>query len=234
MAEPDDDATDPKDAILDAALPDVAFDGWSETLLRRAAETAGVPLAEARLIFPRGGLDLAAEAHRRGDRRLAGALGDGLLDGMRIREKVTRAVRARLTIAGEWPEATRRAAALFSLPGNVPEGMRLTWGTADAIWNAVGDRSDDVNWYTKRLTLSGVYWSTLLYWLGDESVDSEATWRFLDRRIEDVMRFEKVKGALASNPLARALTAGPRMLLSRVRAPGERPGDLGVGYPGRP
>jgi ubiquinone biosynthesis protein COQ9 len=49
-----------------------------------------------------------------------------------------------------------------------------------------------------RLTLAGVYSSTLLYWLNDRSPGSEATWGFLDRRIDDVMRIEKLKSQVRS------------------------------------
>lgn len=223
-----------RDAVLDIALPNVAFDGWSESLLRDAIAQADVNEGEARMAFPRGVVDLAAAAHRRDDRRLLDKMREAG-EVLRIREKITKAVRTRLELAGEHEEAVRRAAALFALPQNAAEGARLTWGTADAIWDAVGDTSEDYNWYTKRMTLAGVYSTTLLYWLGDTSLDKEATWRFLDRRIEDVMRFEKVKAAARNNPLAKLAFAGPRAILSRVRAPSAkpRPGGLPVGFPGR-
>ncbi|MEO0678145.1 MAG: COQ9 family protein, partial [Pseudomonadota bacterium] len=116
-------------------------------------------------------------------------------------------------------EAVRRGATLFSLPHHAAEGTKLMWGTADAIWNALGDTSDDFNWYSKRTILSGVYYSTLLYWLGDDSLDGQATWSFLGRRIDDVMTIEKVKGHVNDNPLLRTAFAGPRWLASMIKAP---------------
>ncbi len=228
-----------RDLVLDAALPNVAFDGWSEALLRNAVADTGADPAQVKMAFPRGVTDLAAEAHRRDDMRMAARLAASG-EVLRMRQKIAKAVRIRLELAGEYEEAIRRAAALFALPGNAAEGARLTWGTADAIWSAVGDTSTDYNWYTKRMTLSGVYSATLLYWLGDESLDKEATWRFLDRRIDDVMRIEKVKAMARDNPLAKLAFAVPRTFLSRIRAPeaseqdtGAGPGGLPVGFPGR-
>lgn len=223
-----------RDAVLEAALPNVAFDGWSEGVLREAIAEADVDPALAKLAFPNGVVDLAAEAHRRDDRSMMERM-ETEGEVLRIREKIAKAVRIRLELAGEHEEAVRRAAALFALPQNAAEGVRLTWGTADAIWRAVGDTSTDYNWYTKRMTLSGVYSTTLLYWLGDASLDKEATWRFLDRRIEDVMRIEKVKAMARNNPLAKLALAGPRAILNRVRAPGTGPKPEGVpvGFPGR-
>jgi ubiquinone biosynthesis protein COQ9 len=83
----------------------------------------------------------------------------------------------------------------------------------------LGDTSDDVNWYSKRAILSGVYGATLLFWLGDDSPDQSATWAFLDRRIDNVMQFEKFKSMANTNPLLKAMMAGPNMVLSRLRAP---------------
>ena len=125
-------------------------------------------------------------------------------------------------------EVVRRAVALFALPHLAPEGARALWNTADAIWTALGDTSEDYNWYTKRATLSGVYSSTVLFWLGDDSAGHQATWEFLDRRIEDVMQFEKLKAGVEKNPLLKPVFAVPTWLLGRVRRPQRGPG----GYPG--
>jgi len=117
----------------------------------------------------------------------------------------------------------RRGATLFALPIHAADGARALWGTADQIWIALGDTSQDVNWYTKRATLSGVYGATVLFWLGDDSPGHQATWDFLDRRIDGVMAFEKVKAAVNKNPLLKPLLALPNWALSQVRAPARMP-----------
>jgi ubiquinone biosynthesis protein COQ9 len=60
-------STDLKTRLLEAALPHVAFDGWSEATFRAAIRDAGAESAMARMACPRGALDLAAAFHRRGD-----------------------------------------------------------------------------------------------------------------------------------------------------------------------
>ncbi len=230
----DDPMDETREAILDAALPDVPFDGWSEALFRRAAAQADVDPQVARLAYPRGALDLAAAFHRRGDREMRQALDTDAFRAMGMTRKIGHAVRTRLEIAAPHEEAVRRASSLFALPLHAPEGARLTWETADAIWTAAGDTAQDYNWYTKRLTLSGVFSATVLYWLGDTSPGKERTWAFLERRLADVMRFEKLKASVKDNPLARLAMAGPNALLSRIRPPrrGAGPEGLGVGLPG--
>ena len=86
----------------------------------------------------------------------------------------------------------------------------------DAIWRAAGDTSTDYNFYTKRLILSGVYTSTAAVWFGDDTDGFEKTWAFLDRRIEDVMQIEKVKGK--AEKVLSALPS-PLGLMARLRYP---------------
>lgn len=211
-------------AVLDAALPHVPFDGWSDATLLAALSDSGVELALGPVLFPRGPLDLALAYHRRGDTRMVARLAAMDLAGMRFRDRVAAAVMARLDLV-EDKELVRRGSALFALPQNAGEGAKAIWGTADAIWTALGDTSDDVNWYSKRATLSAVYSATVLYWLGDHSEGHAATREFLDRRIGNVMEFEKFKAAVKANPLGRALLAGPLRLMAGIRAP-RRPDDL--------
>lgn len=210
-----------------AALPDVAFDGWSRASFERAAARLGVEPALARAAAPRGGLDLALAFHAEGDREMLDRLGAADLSGMRFRDRIAFAVRTRIELI-EDREAVRRAMALFALPQNAPEGARALWGTADAIWTALGDTSRDLNWYSKRATLSGVLGSTVLYWLGDSSPGAAETWAFLDRRIDDVMQIERLKARAREAPLLRRLLEGSERLAERVRAPGG-PGPAGPG-----
>ena len=210
-------ATD-RNELMGAAMAHVPFDGWSDAAFEAAARDCGLSSDQARAIAPRGALDLAVAYHRQGDSQMRAAMAAADLDAMRIRERVTFAVRTRLELTGD-KEVVRRGTALFALPQNASEGAALIWGTADAIWDALGDPSDDVNWYTKRGILSGVYSSTVLFWLGDDSEDHQATWAFLDRRIDNVMAFEKFKAGVQGNPLLNRLFSGPASLLSRIKAP---------------
>ncbi len=71
---------------------------------------------------------------------------------------------------------------------------------ADAMWRTAGDSSVDFAWYTKRATLAALYTSTMLAWMDDESDGYADTSAFLDRRIDNVMRFEKLKAQLKPDP----------------------------------
>ena len=211
--------SDQSDAILDAAMMHVPFDGWSEISFAAAAADAEVPVGEARALFPRGAIDLAVAFHRRGDRALATQLTQTDLASMRFREKIAWAVKARLDAVEDNKEAVRRGATFFALPMYAADGAKLVWETADTIWAGLGDTSEDLNWYTKRATLSGVYSATVLFWLGDQSEGHSATWAFLDRRIEDVMRIETLKSQVRSNAALKPFAEGLDRLAAMIKAP---------------
>lgn len=216
--------------VLAAALPHVAFDGWSAETLRAAVADSGVEAGLAAQAFPRGALDLALAFHRAGDADMLSALKKADLNGMRFRDRIAFAVRLRLEQVADEKEAVRRAAAFFALPVNAAEGAAAVWKTADLIWTALGDTSDDLNWYSKRATLSAVYSATVLYWLGDDSDGHQATWEFLDRRIDDVMGIEKLKAKARETPVVKDLMEAQTRFFDWVKAPkGEAPDDL----PGR-
>jgi ubiquinone biosynthesis protein COQ9 len=222
--------SDPSDDILDAARMHVPFDGWSEASFVAASADAGVPIAQARALFPRGAIDLAVAFHKRSDAELAQVLVTKDLSAMRFRDRVAHAVRLRLEMIEDDKEAVRRAATLFALPMHAADGAKLVWNTADVIWSGLGDTSDDLNWYTKRATLSGVYSSVVLYWLGDSSENHSATWDFLDRRIDNVMMIEQVKARVRGNAMLKPLTQGLERLSAMVKPPrSQAPDDL----PGR-
>lgn len=219
-----------RERLLDAALVHVPFEGWSEATLRAAIRDTGISRDETRMVLPRGPVDLALAYHRRGDDLMVERLKSATFDDLRFRDKVAAAVRYRIE-AIEDREAARRATTLFALPQHAADGARATWETVDRIWTTLGDTSDDANWYTKRATLSGVYASTLLYWLGDNSLNHQDTWGFLDRRIDDVMRFEKFKGAVNDNPVLRPLMVGPNWLMKQIKPPARARHDLPGGVP---
>ena len=216
-----------QEKVLKSALPHVVFDGWSAETLAAAVVDSGVDAGLAALAFPRGAVDLALAFHYDGDRKLADAMATVDTSGMRYSEKIANGIRLRLELVEGHREEVRRGSALFALPTHAGDGAKAIWNTADTIWNALGDTSRDVNWYTKRATLSAVYSAAVLFWLGDES-GGEDTDAFINRRIENVMQFEKFKATMRGNSLVKAFMAGPGKILDKVTAPGEAP----KGFPG--
>lgn len=220
---------DVKAQLLHAALPLVPFDGWSAATFEAAIAETGLDKGVAYAACPRGAVDLALAFHAAGDRKMLERLGETDLCALRFRDRIAAAIRIRLDVVDD-KELVRRSMALFSLPHLAPDGAKAVWTTCDSIWTALGDTSDDVNWYTKRATLSGVYGATVLYWLGDDSPEHVRTGAFLDRRIGDVMQIEKFKAQARDNKVLGRLMAGPNALLGRIKPPS---GAQQTGMPGR-
>ena len=190
-------ADETRDRLLLAALPHVPFDGWSDKALAAAAADLALDAQAARHAFPGGPAALVTYHAAYADRRMEDALKESDLAPMRVRERIAHAVRLRLEANTPHREAIRAALPVLAQPANGPPALYCLYRTVDTIWFAVGDRTTDFGFYSKRALLAGVYLSTLLYWLNDGSKGAEASWAFLDRRIADVMRFQTVRARLA-------------------------------------
>ncbi len=182
-----------REALLEAMLPDVAFDGWSRAAVRGAARRLGMPAGEALALFPGGTGDLVAGFSRWADRRMLDRLEALPLDALRIPERVALAASVRLEIVEPWREAVRRALAVLALPQHAPLALRLTYETVDAIWYAAGDNATDLSFYTKRLILAGISGAAMLYWLDDRSEGFVDTRAFIERRLAGVARLGRMR-----------------------------------------
>ena len=177
------------------------FDGWTAKAVDAAAGQLGIDPPQARLAMPNGQAAMIDLYIQEVDRALEAHFTPERMAGVKIREKIRSLVWQRLEIMGPAREAVRRGLATLSMPQNFPLALRISWRTADLMWRIAGDTSTDFNHYTKRMSLGAVYGSTLLVWLDDQSEGWQETAAFLDRRIDDVMKFErwKAQGRGSSN-----------------------------------
>jgi ubiquinone biosynthesis protein COQ9 len=190
------DDTELKAAIVEAALPHVPAEGFTDKVLAEAAQTTDVDKVAMARLFSEGALSLV-EAFSDGiDAAMEERLAEKITPRMKIRDRIRTAVLVRLELMRPNKDAARRAAAFLTLPPHAAMGIKLLYRTVDSVWRAIGDTSTDFNFYTKRAILAGIYSATLMRWYTDDSEDESATREFLDRRIEDVMRFEKLKANL--------------------------------------
>ena len=187
-------ADDKSNLILDELLRHAAFEGWTARAIDQAVAALGLPRGTEHIYAAGGALGLIHLWSSRLDQEMTAALMARGLDNMRIRDKVTEAVWIRMRLLEGHEDAARRALARLSLPDAGADAAQQLWASSDAIWTAIGDVSDDYNYYTKRMILSGVIGSTLLVWLSDDSEDKSESRAFLERRIGNVMQFEKAKG----------------------------------------
>ncbi|MEZ5667388.1 MAG: COQ9 family protein [Alphaproteobacteria bacterium] len=212
-----------RDALVEAMLPHVPFDGWTPGCARRAAADAGLEPEDAGRLFPAGPIDIVAHYCDLADRRMLVALAERDLPSLRVRDRIATAVRVRLEAHAGERVAIRRAIAVTAMPPHAAAAARALYRTVDAIWRVAGDTATDFSFYTKRGLLAWVYTSTLLYWLDDESEGQADSWAFLDRRIGEVLQIPKIRGRVerafrfAPNPVrtARAFRRGAAQFRAR-------------------
>jgi ubiquinone biosynthesis protein COQ9 len=178
-----------RDRLIEAMLPNVAFDGWSHAALRLAARQTGIAPQEAAALFPHSALDLVAGFSRWADRRMLDWFEAAPAEAHSTSSRVRLALSLRFEVVAPWREAVRRALGVLALPPHAALGARLVYETVDGIWYAAGDTATDFSFYTKRATLAGIYGAALLYWFDDRSEDFAETRGFIDRRLDDLKRF---------------------------------------------
>ena len=203
-------ACEAEDRVLDAAIALAPETGWTRRLVSRAAAKAGLSQGEALLLMPSGARDLAALLSRRHDRTGLAALAGVDVKTLKIRERISRGVQARLDAAAAEPEALRRWAGFLSLPANLPLALRLVWESADGIWRWAGDRATDENHYSKRAILAAILITTLAIRL---NAGPDAATAHLAAQIDRVMAYETWKAKLRPADLAAQLATA----LGRLR-----------------
>jgi ubiquinone biosynthesis protein COQ9 len=212
--EPDDSAdswaNEAEAQLLAEALKLAPAMGWTWRMAYAAGASAGFSKGETELLAPAGPRDLAALFSRACDAAALAALADVDPGALKIRARIRRGALARIDVAMAHEAAARRWAGYLALPPNAGLGVRLAWESADAIWRWAGDTATDENHYTKRALLAGILTGTLLVRLADGEAAAEI---HLDRRIENVMQFERLKARVGRLELGR-LAAGA---LGRLR-----------------
>lgn len=186
---------DIKTRIIESALPDVPFDGWTYAVLEKSALACGFDAAMVRAVFPYGEKDAIRHFAVMADNAMLKEL-EAVPSDMKIRERIALAVRTRFEWLENHREAERLAIAYWARPLRKFEGAKIVWNSADVIWNWAGDTATDYNRYTKRILLSGIITATAFYWLDDESAGRTDSWAFLGRRIENALALGKIAGKL--------------------------------------
>ena len=187
--------SDDRDEALRAALPHVPALGWSRAALEAGLRDLGRDPREAEWLFPGGPVEAVEAWCDLADREMEEQARQEDLLGQRIPARIRRVITIRLERNAANKDAIRRALALQSLPWNVPSALRTVARTADSMWAAAGDTSADFSWYTRRATLAGVYGATLAFWMQDDTPGFPATRAFLDRRLADLAKLQRPRGA---------------------------------------
>jgi ubiquinone biosynthesis protein COQ9 len=190
-------ASETEQRVLDAAVALAPSEGWTRRMTTMAGAACGLTAGETDLLLPHGPEDLAALLSRRHDARALASLEELDPAAMKVRERIARAVEARLDAAAADEAAVRRLTGFLALPQHLALGGTLAWESADVLWRWAGDTATDENHYSKRLLLAGILTGGLAVRLAS---GRDAALAFVERRIADVMAFETWKATTRIRP----------------------------------
>lgn len=205
-------ATTAEQAVLDRALELAPREGWTWRMAKAAGRAQGLSEGETELLLPNGPADLAALLSRRHDLKALATLSEIDPLSLKIRERIRRAVEARLDAAAADEPATRRWAGYLALPAQLALAGGLAWESADRLWRWAGDVATDENHYSKRALLAGILTGALAVRMASGRTEALA---FVDRRIENVMAYERWKATTTFRP--GDILAGLAGALGRMR-----------------
>ena len=189
-----------KTKLLQSFLENVPFDGWSwETLYFSAVDTglikskklSEIEKGNIRNLFNNSLVNIIQEFNIYLDNEMKESFKKSKSKNLRIPDKIKSQIILRLKAANKFKEAVRISLGMMALPKNSKIALDMLYKTCDIIWRDCGDKSTDFSFYTKRLILSGVYSSTLSYWLNES--DFAKVEDFLQRRLNNVSNFGKIK-----------------------------------------
>lgn len=179
--------------ILTAALEFVPAHGWTVEAIAAGAESLGLSAASAGM-FNNGEGELVLHFISQCNAQLVDFLAEqnnqvqlGQAEKKTTADFLRDAVETRLRMLIPYVDTWPQAMSLLLLPHNIPDSLKHLSSMVDDIWYYAGDRSTDLNWYTCRAALIGIYNTTELVMLQDSSPDFEQTWTFLNNRIQDVV-----------------------------------------------
>ena len=184
---------DRKQKFLYYVLDDINLNGWSNNFFDSYSREGIFTNNEIRVFFPNGRVDFLRYWFDISEKLMLEDLSKVEIQELKVREKIKKIIRVRLERWKSYKVAIKRTLPILIMPSSDTLLSCSLMKTSDSIWKSAGDRSVDFNFYTKRGLLLGVYSTTLIFWLDDNSKDDQKTWEFLDRRVEEVLQIPKVK-----------------------------------------
>lgn len=180
---------DQKEKILNRFFDIVIFTGWSQATLKQASEEIGFDPILGLHYFPNGPKDIINFLAQKLDEELARSVSPKEIQKMRVQEKIAYLTKKRIMLYEPYRQALESYGVHLVFPQNALNSFNAIARTVDLIWFMAGDTSTDYNYYSKRGLLGLVYVSTALFWMSDKSDNYKDSWEFLDRRIQEVLKF---------------------------------------------
>lgn len=173
-----------KNKILFSTIEILPYEAFDINIISKACKNIDLKSQYADLLFPNGRIDFLELFQSHIDEIMVKRIKNELNEVESITARIFESLKIRLEILAKYKSIIPKIISFYYMPWNQPKLYRYTWKSINLIWRIAGnDKSTDFNYYTKRGLLIGVYWSTVLYWLSDESTNYKSTYDFLNREL---------------------------------------------------
>ena len=191
--------------LIRAMLTHVPFDGWTWEAMEQGAVDIGFEKKVSssyrmkifKDLFKNGSIDFIDVFSEIIDLEVKENYNLMEIKPERVPEKIKKIIMIRLNLCQKYKEAVRSSISITAIPANTKISFNMLYRTCNSMWRIVGDKSTDLSFYTRRITLATIYTSTLLFWLNDNSNQNVETEFFLDRRLGDISKISLLKKPLS-------------------------------------
>lgn len=195
-----------KNALIEAMLVHVPFDGWTTKSLEAAASDLGMDSQAVQTLLPKGVGDALDGFVAQGDLAMAEAFAKSSDQPPEKSPKKSRGVSAkiktlillRLEVATPHREAVAAAMKTLARPQYASLAPRIYARSIDRMWRIAGDQSVDFSFYTKRAILAGVFASCLAWWVANPNADANAREAFVANRLRDAAVLPKLTAPISA------------------------------------
>lgn len=168
--------------------------GSLENIISQAESNCKLALGYHHVLFPDGESQILQEFENWQDAIM--------LKTLSMQEKPKK-IRAQIALALENrlmhvipKKALINSCAALLLPQNIYAGSKAAGKTSDLIWKYAGDKSTDMNYYTKRGLLLPVYLSARAFYIADNSKNHQDTKDFIKNALDNIINIASFKNRI--------------------------------------
>ncbi|XP_076905641.1 uncharacterized protein LOC143561433 [Bidens hawaiensis] len=178
--------------VIQASLQHVIRLGWSEAAMIAGARDVGVSPSIVGAI-PRKEAALVEYFMDECLQKLIDTIDSGelQLQDLVASERIAKLIKFRLQMQAPYISKWPQALSIQAQPANVSTSFKQRAMLVDEFCHAANDEGSGVDWYLKRTVIGGVYSTTEIYMLTDNSTDFNDTWTFLNERLRDAFDLKK-------------------------------------------
>lgn len=186
-----------KQKVTEKFINLLAFEPWSNETLEKACEEAGFDKAFTFALYPGKIAEFTHEfVQQCNENAFAQAKAVANFQGLKIGQKVEEIIYARIlqyhTRLKNF-ESLKKFIGYSANPKNIGASLGNIYEFANDVWYEIGDKSTDISYYTRRLSLSAIYSKCMLYSLSDKSDNLTQTKKFIQKSIDALLKINKLK-----------------------------------------